>query len=67
MSMSTAERMRLKRARARAGIRCVRLEIHDREIAALIRLGCLAPAYCRDADEVKRALYRFFKKTGLRS
>lgn len=67
MSMSTAERMRLKRARARAGIRCVRLEIHDREIAALVCIGCLAPAHCSDTDEVKRAFYRFFKKMGLRT
>jgi hypothetical protein len=55
--------MRLYRARRRYGLRCVTIELREREISALVRHGLLRPeARSRPADIVK-ALYAFFDFT----
>ena len=50
-------RMRLHRARRRAGLRCLTLEVREIEIATLIRRGLLRPDSRQDNAAVRNALY----------
>jgi hypothetical protein len=52
-----AERARRYRARKRAGLRCLPIELRNAEIDALIAKGLLKPQQRDDDDEVREGLY----------
>jgi hypothetical protein len=54
-----AERMRLHRERRRMGLRCLRIELRDTEIDALVRMGLLGAEMRNDPSAVSDALYAF--------
>ena len=56
-----ALRMRRSRARRRKGLRCLTIELHETEIAALVRKGYLASEEQHDRCAVTEALYAFFE------
>jgi len=56
-----AERMRASRARRRDGYRCLTIEIHDKDITALIAAGTLDAKMRDDPGQVSDAIYRFFE------
>ena len=57
-TISTAgERVRRHRERRQLGLRCVSLQIWDRELDELIRRGLLKPDGRDDVDEIKHAIY----------
>jgi hypothetical protein len=58
-----AERMRLHRERRRNGMRCLKIELRETEIDALIREGLLKPETRNDASAVSDALYAFLDGT----
>ena len=58
-----AERMRRCRKRRRDGLRCYSLELHDREIDALVRRGLLLAAEKSDRNAVIKAMYAFLDGT----
>ena len=58
-----AERMRRSRQRRRNGLRCYRLELHDREIAALVRRGLLLASEQTNRNAIIKAMYAFFDRT----
>ena len=60
---ASAERMRLHRERRRNGLRCVRIELRDAEISALVRQGLLKPETRSRPDAIVRALYGFLDRT----
>ena len=51
-----AQRVRDSRARRREGFRVVPLELHDREVTALIETGWLAEADCSNRVAVAAAM-----------
>lgn len=53
-----AERMRRTRDRARRGMRLVSLEVHDTEVAELVRRGLMKAEDQGDPDAVAEALGR---------
>jgi hypothetical protein len=57
-----AARMRQSRWRRKAGYRCVRLDIHEDEIAALVERKLLDPESRNDTDAVINALYDFLEQ-----
>ena len=60
--MSTsAERMRLHRYRRENGLRCITLEIREKDIFALVRNGFLAPHEHKSDIAIKKALSRFLQ------
>jgi hypothetical protein len=56
---SSAERMRLTRQRRRQGLRCLVIEIREREISALIRRKRLSPDDRANLGAIRQALYGF--------
>lgn len=58
-----AERMRRYRERKQDGRRCVKLEILESEIDALVRRGLLGPETRNDPIEIASALYKLFEET----
>jgi hypothetical protein len=54
-----AERMRRHRDRRQKGLRCVRIELREAEIDALVRRRRLAPGSRLDLGAVRKALYGF--------
>jgi hypothetical protein len=54
------DRMARTRARKRSGLRCVQVEIRDREIDALIGRGLLLAGARNDPAAISRALHDFF-------
>ncbi len=54
-----AERMRRHRDRRQKGLRCVRIELRETEIDALIRRGRVAGDTRSDLAAVRKALYGF--------
>ena len=58
-----AARMRLHRARRRAGLRCLMIELRETEVDALIRMGLLKPETRNDPNAVTGALYSFLDRT----
>jgi hypothetical protein len=56
---TTADRMRLYRARRRNGLRCIQILLHDTEIDALIRKGFLKPDRRAHERAVERAIGAF--------
>jgi hypothetical protein len=55
-----AERMRRHRQRRSRNLRCVMVELREREIDALIRLGGLPADDRADHAAIRKALYGFF-------
>jgi hypothetical protein len=58
-----AERMRRHRERRRKNLRCLTIELREREIEALIKKGLLKPEMRNDTYEVQMALYAFLEVT----
>jgi hypothetical protein len=58
-STRLAERMRRHRDRRQKGLRCVRIELRETEIDALIRRGRVAGDTRSDLAAVRKALYGF--------
>ncbi len=58
-----AERMRRHRERRRDGMRCLRVELRDTEIAALVRKGLLKPETRSDQNAIADALYDYLERT----
>jgi len=56
---SAAERMRRSRERRRNGLRLVPVDVHDHEVAALVRLGFLSATEQGNPDAIGDALGRF--------
>jgi hypothetical protein len=54
---AAAERMRVHRERRRNGMRCLRIELRETEIDALIREGLLKSETRNDPSAVTKALY----------
>jgi hypothetical protein len=60
---ATAERVRLHRERRRRGLRCVTIEVRDREIDALVQYGLLDEGKRDDTDAIVTALYTYLDGT----
>jgi hypothetical protein len=58
-----AERMRRHRERRRNKLRCLTIEIREREIDALIRKGLLRPETRNITYDIQMALYAFLDRT----
>jgi hypothetical protein len=58
-----ADRMRRSRQRHRNGLRCYQLELHDREIEALVRRGLLPASEQTNRNAIIKAMYAFFDRT----
>ena len=58
-----AERMRRHRERRRDGMRCLRLELRDTEIDALVRKGLLKTEARSDHKAIAEALYDYIERT----
>ena len=56
-NVSSANRMRLHRARRQRGLRCFTLEIRENEIAALVRRRLLPVDGVNDPKAIRDALY----------
>jgi len=56
---TSAERMARSRERRRKGLRCVNIEIYEREIDALVRRGRLSPDDRGNLGAIRQALYGF--------
>lgn len=61
--LGAAARMRRHRERRRDGLRCLRIELRETEIDALIQRGMLKSDARNDAKSIIEALYAFFDKT----
>ena len=59
---AAAERMRRHRQRRRDGLRCLMIELREKEIDALIRQGLLEAENRNDCDSVQSALYAFLDR-----
>lgn len=59
----SALRMRRHRERRLKGLRCITIQVRDREIDALVRKGLLTPETRNSVREVTMALYRFLDQT----
>ena len=60
---ATAERVRLHRERRRRGLRCLMIEIRDREIDALVRHGLLDGEKRDDTAAIRAALHQYLDHT----
>ena len=60
---ASALRMRLHRDRRRSGLRCLMLQVRDREIDALVRRGLLTAETRNVVGEINAAFYRFLDQT----
>jgi hypothetical protein len=58
-----ALRMRRHRDRRRKGLRCLTLQVRDREIDALVRKGLLTAETRNVLREITMAFYRFLDQT----
>jgi hypothetical protein len=62
-SPAAAERMRRHRQRKKDGLRCLTIELREREVDALIRKGLLKPETRNVTYHVQLALYAFLDGT----
>jgi hypothetical protein len=60
---ATAYRVRLHRQRRRHGLRCLMIEIRNREIDALIRRGLLDNEKRDDTTAIRAALHQYLDRT----
>jgi hypothetical protein len=58
-----AERMRRCRERRHKGLRCIRIELRETEIAELVLRGLLNPEMRHDPNAVIASLYAFLDRT----
>jgi hypothetical protein len=58
-----ADRMRRYRQRRRNGMRCLMVELHEKEIDVLIGKGLLRPETRNDARAIVDAVHRHFDRT----
>ena len=58
-----AERMARHRKRRRDGLRCLRIEMRETEIDALIELGLLRNDDRQNRNAILSAVYTFFDRT----
>jgi hypothetical protein len=58
-----AERMRLHRERRKSGLRCLKVELRETEIDALIHKRLLKPEARHETKAVVEALYAHFDRT----
>ena len=58
-----AERMRRHRERRQMGLRCITIQVWDREIETLIRRGLLPAKMRNDLHEIREALYVHLDRT----
>jgi hypothetical protein len=61
MPSPAAMRMRRSRERRRDGLRCLRVELRETEVDALIRSGLLKPEARNQPKAILLALYRFLE------
>jgi SOS response regulatory protein OraA/RecX len=61
MASPAAERMRRHRQRQRDGLRCLTIELYEKEVDALIQRGLLKAETRNDSFEVIEALYQHLK------
>jgi hypothetical protein len=57
--LSTAERMRRYRERRRRGLSCIRVQLRQNEVDALIACGLLHPDERQDRIALATALHRY--------
>jgi hypothetical protein len=57
-----AERMRRHRRRRRNGLRCITVQLREREIDALVRKGSLNPEMRNNTDAIKTAIHAIFEQ-----
>ena len=60
---ATANRVRLHRERRRRGLRCLMIEIRDREIDALVRRGLLDDEKRDDTVAIRAAFHQYLDRT----
>ena len=60
---AAAERMRRHRERRQVGLRCITIQVWDREIEMLIRRGLLPAEMRNDLHEIREALYVHLDRT----
>jgi hypothetical protein len=60
---AAAERMRRHRERRRKGLRCLVIELFEREIDMLVRMELLRAEMRNDATAITEALYAHFDRT----
>jgi hypothetical protein len=60
---AAAERMRAHRERRRAGLRCVTIQLREKEVDVLIRRGLLKADARNDLYAVRDALHAHFDRT----
>ena len=60
---ATTERVRLHRERRRRGLRCLTIEIRDREIDALVRHGLLDGEKRDDTTAIRAAFHQYLDHT----
>ena len=60
---AAAERMRRHRERRQMGLRCITIQVWDREIEMLIRRGLLPAEMRNDLHEIREALYVHLDRT----
>jgi hypothetical protein len=60
---AAANRVRLHRERRRHGLRCLTIEIHDREIDALVRRGLLDGEKRDDTAAIRAAFHQYLDRT----
>jgi hypothetical protein len=60
---AAANRVHLHRARRRHGLRCLMIEIRDREIDALVRRGLLDGEKHNDIRAIRTALHQYLDGT----
>jgi hypothetical protein len=62
-SKTSARRMRLHRARREKGLRCLTVELREREVEALVAKGLLPSASRGDSAAIRKALYAYLDGT----
>jgi hypothetical protein len=60
---TSARRMRLHRARRQKGLRCLTVELREREVEALVAKGLLPSASRGDRAAIRKALYAYLDGT----
>jgi hypothetical protein len=60
---ANANRVRLHRERRRHGLRCLMIEIRDREIDALVRHGLLDGEKRDDTTAIRAAFHQYLDQT----
>jgi hypothetical protein len=60
---TSARRMRLHRARRQKGLRCVTVELRDREIDSFVAKGLLPSTSRDDTAAIRKALYAYLDRT----